>query len=127
MDKKPDWRPGRLSEYVGQKGLIKQLQVEIKAAKRDHRPMRHAMLSGPGGLGKDTIAGILANELGLPVPLMLYGAELTHKTLAEALMGMDSPGYSSSASATGGGFLVDAKAAVFPIVVINECQAMKHN
>ncbi len=127
MEKKPDWRPGRLSEYVGQKGLIKQLQVELKAAKRDCRPMRHAVFSGPGGLGKDTIASVIAQELGLPPPVMLYGAAVTHKSLVETLMELDSPGYSTSASATGGGFLVDPKAAVYPLVVINECQAMKHD
>jgi Holliday junction DNA helicase RuvB len=57
-------RPRRLSEFVGQAEVKEHLQIMLEAARRRGQPVDHLLFAGPPGLGKTTMAGIVANEVG---------------------------------------------------------------
>lgn len=57
-------RPQRFDEYIGQERLKKNLKLSIDAAKKRGEPIDHVLLYGPPGLGKTTMASVIANEMG---------------------------------------------------------------
>lgn len=57
-------RPQRFDEYIGQERLKKNLGLAIDAAKKRGEPIDHVLLYGPPGLGKTTMANVIANEMG---------------------------------------------------------------
>ena len=62
-------RPKRLDDFIGQSSVKENLKVFIEAAKLRGEPLDHVLFYGPPGLGKTTLAGIIANELGVDIKI----------------------------------------------------------
>ena len=60
-------RPQSLSEYIGQRQVVETLEIAIQAAKKRGEPLDHILFSGPPGLGKTTLAHIIAHEMGADI------------------------------------------------------------
>jgi holliday junction DNA helicase RuvB len=74
-------RPLKFQQYVGQEQLIRKLRIAVEAARSRKEPVDHTLLHGPPGLGKTTLAHVVANEVGAQVhvtngPALTKGADL---------------------------------------------------
>ncbi len=62
-------RPKTFNSYIGQSGLKDTLKISIEAAKKREQPLDHLLFYGPPGLGKTTLAGVIANEMGVDIKI----------------------------------------------------------
>jgi Holliday junction DNA helicase RuvB len=75
-------RPRRFADYIGQEKLLERLKIVVKAATSRNEPVDHILVHGPPGLGKTTLAHVIANEVGAQVhvvagPALTRGADLS--------------------------------------------------
>ncbi len=78
-------RPRRFSEYIGQRGVVDNLKVSVRAAKQKGRALDHFLFAGPPGLGKTTLAYVIANELGVKLHVT-GGPAIDHKGMLASLL-----------------------------------------
>ena len=84
-------RPRTFDEYVGQKDLIDNLRVSVRAAKENGWTLDHFLFAGPPGLGKTTLAHVIANELGVNLHVS-SGPAIDHKGMLASLLTSLGPG-----------------------------------
>ena len=78
-------RPRTFDEYVGQRDLIENLRVSVQAAKQNGWTLDHFLFAGPPGLGKTTLAHVIANELGVNLHVS-SGPAIDHKGMLASLL-----------------------------------------
>jgi len=82
-------RPRKLDEFIGQAAVKANLEILIKAAKGRDEPIEHILIAGPPGLGKTTLANIMANEMGVSIRTT-SGPAIEHQgALASILTNLD--------------------------------------
>ena len=84
-------RPHNLDSYIGQDAVKEHMSIYIEAAKNRGEPLDHALLYGPPGLGKTTLAGIIANEMDVSLRVT-SGPAISHAGDLAALLTNLSPG-----------------------------------
>ena len=84
-------RPQSLAEYIGQEKVKNNLRVFIEAARSREEPLDHVLLYGPPGLGKTTLSGIIANEMGSHLKITSGPAIEKPGELAAILNGLSDP------------------------------------
>jgi len=116
------WRPDSFADFEGQDALKRQIKTELAASRQLMRPLPSMCFWGPPGLGKTTLAAILAKECDVPL-IKVIAEGLTHDDLAYILVedfyhrGFRK-GYDNR------GVLVEPAKAVFPIVLIDEAEKL---
>lgn len=78
-------RPKNFDEYIGQREMIDNLKVSVRAARQNGWALDHFLFAGPPGLGKTTLAHVIANELGVNL-VVSSGPAIDHKGMLAALL-----------------------------------------
>lgn len=79
-------RPKQLSEMVGQRGVLEKLEIAMAAAQKRSEPLEHILLDGPPGLGKTTLAHVIAKEMTDKPPRLTSGPSLAKQADLMALL-----------------------------------------
>lgn len=82
-------RPDTFDTYIGQTDLVNQLKINVDAAKKRGEPLGHTIINGPPGLGKTTLAGVLAKEMGSTMRVVTGPAVKNPKDLQSLLMSLE--------------------------------------
>ena len=78
-------RPRTFDDYIGQRDLIDNLKISVRAAKQSGWALDHFLFAGPPGLGKTTLAHVIANELGVNLHVS-SGPAIDHKGMLASLL-----------------------------------------
>ena len=78
-------RPRTFADYIGQRELIENLSISVRAAKQNGWALDHFLFAGPPGLGKTTLAHVIANELGVDLHVS-SGPAIDHKGMLASLL-----------------------------------------
>ena len=78
-------RPKTFDDYIGQRDLMENLKVSVRAARENGWPLDHFLFAGPPGLGKTTLAHVIANEMGVNLHVT-SGPAIDHKGMLASLL-----------------------------------------
>lgn len=96
-------RPLKFEDFIGQENIKKQLEIAIKAAKSENKALPHILLSGPPGLGKTTLAQIVANEMNVKCITTMAGKLKDDKAVTDTLLQViDFTGYDEETAEVNG-------------------------